>query len=66
MLFPPYEKRRVCFGDLCPQNGGVYLMYKFPYYPKWLCLLKGGYPVEGYGWGPIYAGCSPIEHKLSE
>jgi hypothetical protein len=65
IVYSPSEPKRICFGDVCPDNGGVYLMYKL-YYPKWLCSLKGGYPVEGYGWGPIYMGCSPIDHKLSE
>lgn len=60
----PYKTERVCFGDVCPDNGGVYLLYKF-LYTKEQCLAKGAYPVEGFGWTPVYAGCSPIDHKLS-
>ena len=62
-VFPTHTKR-VCFGDVCPDNGGLYLLYKYPY-TKEQCLAKGAYPVEGFGWGPVYAGCSPIGHALS-
>jgi len=60
----PYKVKRICFGDVCPNNGGVYLLYTFPY-TKEQCLQKGGNPVEGFAWGPVYAGCSPIDHELS-
>ena len=60
----PYKVKHVCFGDVCPDNGGVYLLYKFPY-TKEQCLAKGVYPVEGFGWGPVYAGCSPLDHELN-
>lgn len=60
----PYKVQRVCFGDVCPQNGGVYLMYRLNY-TKEECLAKGVYPIEGISWGPVYSGCSPIDHALS-
>ena len=60
----PYKVLRVCFGDVCPQNGGLFLLYRIDY-TKEQCLAKGAYPVEGIGWGPVYAGCSPIDHALS-
>jgi hypothetical protein len=60
----PYKVQRVCFGDLCPQNGGVYLLYRNDF-TKEQCLAKGSYPVEGIGWVAVYAGCSPIQGKLS-
>ena len=60
----PYKIVRICFGDVCPENGGVFLLYKFPY-TKEQCLKKGAYPVEGIGWTYRYAGCSPIKGALS-
>ncbi len=60
----PYKVQRVCFGDFCPQNGGLYLLYRYDR-TKEQCLTKGAYPVEGIGWGPVYAGCSPIQNRLS-
>ena len=60
----PYKIQRVCFGDVCPQNGGLFIMYRVSY-SKEECLTKGSYPVEGIGWGLVYAGCSPIDHALS-
>ncbi len=65
LFFFPYKILRVCFGDVCPSNGGIYLMYKIPY-TREQCLAKGAYPVEGIGWGPVYAGCSPVDHELSQ
>lgn len=62
LTMSPYKIKSVCFGDVCPTNGGTYVLYKVNY-TKEQCLEKKGYPVEGYGWGPVYAGCSPINHK---
>lgn len=59
----PYKVERVCFGDVCPQNGGLFLLYRVSY-TKEQCLAKGAHPVEGIGWVPVYAGCSPIEREL--
>ncbi len=60
----PFKVHRVCFGDVCPQNGGVFLLSRLNY-TKEECLAKGAYPIEGIGWVKVYAGCSPIEHELS-
>lgn len=59
----PYKIQRVCFGDLCPQNGGVFVLYKHNY-SKEECEQIGGVPITGYGWGPVYAGCSPMSKKV--
>jgi hypothetical protein len=59
----PFKVKRVCFGDVCPQNGGVYVMYRLNY-SKDECLQKGAYPVEGIGWTTVYAGCSPINGQI--
>ncbi|MDO8594925.1 MAG: hypothetical protein Q7R93_05470 [bacterium] len=54
----PYTVKAVCFGDVCPQNGGTYLLYKKAY-SKEECIAKGGKPITGIGWVEAYAGCSP-------
>lgn len=54
----PYKIKTVCFGDVCPQNGGTYLMYR-AHYTELECTNKGGTPIVGIGWGRVYAGCSP-------
>lgn len=54
----PYHIKTVCFGDVCPQNGGTYLLYKQAY-TKEECTTKGGKPITGIGWVEVYAGCSP-------
>lgn len=59
----PYKIQRVCFGDLCPQNGGVFILYKHNY-SKEECEVIGGVPITGYGWGPVYVGCSPINGQI--
>jgi hypothetical protein len=63
-IISPYKNERICFGDVCPDNGGVYVLYKVPI-PEFLCKKMGKYPVVGYGWGPVYAGCSPIPNMIS-
>jgi hypothetical protein len=65
LFISPYKIKRVCFGDVCPDNGGLYLFYKADY-TKEECLAKGAYPVEGRGWVLVYAGCSPLDHALSK
>ena len=59
-----YKVERVCFGDVCPQNGGLYLLYR-QNYTKDQCLTRRAYPVHGYAFGPVYAGCTPLDRKLS-
>lgn len=54
----PYEVKTVCFGDVCPENGGTYLVYKKSY-TKEECESMGGLPIGGIGWSDVYAGCSP-------
>lgn len=54
----PYHIKTVCFGDVCPQNGGTYVLYKQAY-TKEECTAKGGKPITGIGWVEVYAGCSP-------
>lgn len=54
----PYRIKTVCFGDVCPQNGGTYLLYRQAY-TKEECAAKGGKPITGIGWVEVYAGCSP-------
>ena len=54
----PYKIKTICFGDVCPQNGGTYIFYKKAY-SKDECLSMGNKPIIGFGWGEVYAGCSP-------
>ena len=54
----PYKIKTFCFGDVCPQNGGTYLFYK-KMYSEEECVSRGDVPIVGYGWGKVYAGCSP-------
>ena len=57
-----YVERTVCFGDVCPQNGGTYLFYRYKFTED-QCLKIGGQPIVGYGWSRVYAGCSPKTSK---
>lgn len=52
----------ICFGDVCPGNGGYYVLYS-DIKDEAACLGIGGVPIVGYGWGRVYGGCSP---KLEE
>ncbi|MBI5139683.1 hypothetical protein HZA26_03700 [Candidatus Nomurabacteria bacterium] len=54
----PYEVKEVCFGDVCPDNGGTFLVYK-KQYSKEECESIGAKPIVGIGWSEVYAGCSP-------
>lgn len=54
----PYKVKTICFGDVCPQNGGTFLLYRHAYSEK-ECTDKGGKPITGIGWVRVYAGCSP-------
>lgn len=54
----PYEIKQICFGDVCPDNGGFYVLFK-QNYSEAECLERGDNPVVGVGWGRVYAGCSP-------
>ena len=56
--FLPYKIKTVCFGDVCPDNGGTYVLYK-KMYSKEECVSIGGQPIIGFGWSEVYAGCSP-------
>ena len=59
----PFKIERVCFGDVCPENGGIFILYRTEY-SKEKCIERGGYPIEGLGWSVVYAGCSPMKNKL--
>ncbi len=65
-----YQGKRVirsyiCFGDICPGNGGYYVLYS-DVKDEAACLSIGGKPIFGYGWGKVYGGCSPkIEEQAS-
>jgi hypothetical protein len=48
-------EKSYCFGDVCPDNGGVDTFYIFR--PRFLCEPLGGEEVWGYGWEEVYAGC---------
>jgi hypothetical protein len=54
----PYKIKTICFGDVCPDNGGTYLFYKQTY-SREECISGGGKPIVGIGWVEVYAGCSP-------
>lgn len=54
----PYKIKTVCFGDVCPDNGGTYLFYKKAYSEE-ECKTRGDIPIIGFGWSKVYAGCSP-------
>ncbi|MES3031783.1 MAG: hypothetical protein V4699_00890 [Patescibacteria group bacterium] len=61
-LISPYKIKTICFGDVCPQNGGTYIFYKTAY-SKEECLNKGDKPITGFGWVEVYAGCSPSDSR---
>jgi hypothetical protein len=63
-LLLPYRVRTVCFGDLCPDNGGTFLFYKKTYTEE-ECISKGGKPIVGFGWVRVYSGCSPVNSLSS-
>ena len=64
LILFPYKTERICFGDVCPDNGGVYIIYRAPI-PEFMCKMIGKYPIVGYGWSRVYAGCSPIPNAIS-
>ena len=47
-----------CFGDVCPDNGGYFLIYKDV--EEGGCATIGGEPIFGYGWGKVYGGCGVV------
>lgn len=59
----PWKPTMVCFGDVCPANGGLYLVYRKPH-SEAECIARGAYPLVGYGWGRTYRGCSPHDAHL--
>ncbi|MGV3625912.1 MAG: hypothetical protein ACO1OB_34195 [Archangium sp.] len=59
----PWKLSVICFGDLCPDNGGLYVVYRHKY-SEAECEARGGNPLVGYGWGRAYAGCSPLKERL--
>ncbi len=60
----PYKTERICFGDVCPDNSGVYVLYRAPI-PESICKAINKYPVVGFGWSRVYAGCSPYPDAIS-
>lgn len=63
-IIDPWKVERVCFGDVCPDNGGVYLFYRAPI-PEFMCKMMGKYPVVGFGWSRVYEGCSPFPDRIT-
>lgn len=63
-IISPYKTERICFGDVCPDNGGVYVVYIAPI-PEFMCKMMGKYPIVGIGWSRVYAGCSPYPNAIS-
>ncbi|TSC70320.1 MAG: hypothetical protein CEO12_423 [Parcubacteria group bacterium Gr01-1014_46] len=61
-FFLNYKIETVCFGDVCPDNGGTYVFYREKLTEE-ECLAQGDYPVVGIGWSRVYAGCSPINYS---
>ncbi len=54
----PYQIKAICYGDVCPQNGGTYLVYRAVLTEE-ECIARGATPLVGIGWVRTYAGCSP-------
>ena len=52
----PVVRTYVCFGDVCPQNGGYFLRYLWNIDSD-RCKEMGGEPVWGIGWTEVYGGC---------
>lgn len=52
------EEVYMCFGDVCPANGGYYVRFK-NIASEQECKNINGKPIIGYGWGPVYGGCEP-------
>lgn len=59
----PWKVSLICFGDLCPHNGGLYVEYRHAY-SEAECVTRGANPIVGMGWSRVYAGCSPFENQL--
>jgi len=58
----PVETVYICFGDVCPDNGGFALRYSEKM-SREECVAIGGKPILGISWGEVYAGCSPNVSK---
>lgn len=55
----PVEGVYVCYGDICPDNGGYILRYQgIPDNEE--CTKIGGSPRYGIGWSWVYAGCEVV------
>lgn len=50
------EQIYICFGDVCPANGGWYLRYEESIDEK-ICENMGGNPIIGMSWTRVYSGC---------
>ena len=50
------EKTYICFGDVCPQNGGYYLKYSDNISQD--DCASFGKPIIGIAWGTKYYGCA--------
>ncbi|HYC79772.1 MAG TPA: hypothetical protein VEC17_01980 [Candidatus Binatia bacterium] len=46
----------ICFGDVCPDNGGYFLIYR-DIESREECSQIGGKEILGYGWTTTYGGC---------
>lgn len=62
-FFSVFKIETICFGDVCPDNGGTFVLYRHQYSEK-ECQKIGGSPIIGIGWTPVYAGCSPLNLKF--
>lgn len=59
----PWKLSLICFGDICPDNGGLYVEYRRDY-SEAECIARGAEPIIGMGWARYYAGCSPFRNQL--
>lgn len=50
------ELAYVCFGDVCPDNGGYFVRY-VGIDSQEACEAMGGEPILGTSWGVVYGGC---------
>ncbi|MEQ1561512.1 MAG: hypothetical protein ABL899_02185, partial [Nitrospira sp.] len=47
-FFYNFKIEKVCFGDVCPDNGGTYVFYRESL-TKDQCIARGGNPIVGIG-----------------
>ncbi len=57
----PWRLAVVSFGH--GRAGDLHLLYRKPY-SEADCRARGGFPLVGYAWSWVYAGCSPFKGAL--